>query len=177
MAQCVKYHSSFHPSFRSESPTFCAAFSSAICHHLICPLVPSISGYRTVFVTCQLTVGFTKEGGLWTEFSRHSWFRIRESICKFYISERKHCIDGLVQNLVHSSALAMELLQSCTKPSVYSMSFIKCVTMCCFHDDVIKWKHFPRYWPFVRGIHGSRWIPRTKASDAELWYFLWSAPE
>ena len=27
---------------------------------------------------------------------------------------------------------------------------------CCYlwrHDDVIKWKHFPRYWPFVRGIH------------------------
>ena len=37
------------------------------------------------------------------------------------------------------------------------------------HDDVIKWKHFPRYWPFVRGIH------RTKASDVEFWCFLWSA--
>ena len=24
------------------------------------------------------------------------------------------------------------------------------------HDDVIKWKHFPRYWPFVRGIHWSQ---------------------
>ena len=24
-----------------------------------------------------------------------------------------------------------------------------------YNDDVIKWKHFPRYWPFVRGIH--RW--------------------
>ena len=23
------------------------------------------------------------------------------------------------------------------------------------HDDVIKWKHFPRYWPFVQGIHRS----------------------
>ena len=23
------------------------------------------------------------------------------------------------------------------------------------HDDVIKWKHFPRYWPFVRVIHRS----------------------
>ena len=23
------------------------------------------------------------------------------------------------------------------------------------HDDVIKWKHFPRYWPFMRGIHRS----------------------
>ena len=21
------------------------------------------------------------------------------------------------------------------------------------HDDVMKWKHFPRYWPFVRRIH------------------------
>ena len=24
------------------------------------------------------------------------------------------------------------------------------------HDDVIKWKHFPRNGPFVRGIHRSR---------------------
>ena len=23
------------------------------------------------------------------------------------------------------------------------------------HDDIIKWKHFPRYWPFVRVIHRS----------------------
>ena len=24
-----------------------------------------------------------------------------------------------------------------------------------FHDDVIEWNNFPRYWPFVRGIHRS----------------------
>ena len=24
-----------------------------------------------------------------------------------------------------------------------------------FHDDFMKWKHFPRYWPFVMGIHRS----------------------
>ena len=24
-----------------------------------------------------------------------------------------------------------------------------------FHDDVIKWRHFPHHWPFVRGIHRS----------------------
>ena len=35
------------------------------------------------------------------------------------------------------------------------------------HDDVIKWKHFPRYWPFVRGIHrpgefsAQRSVPRS----------------
>ena len=45
------------------------------------------------------------------------------------------------------------------------------------HDDVIKWKHFSRYWPFMREIH--RWIPFAKASDAELWCFffisVWSS--
>ena len=25
----------------------------------------------------------------------------------------------------------------------------------CNHDDVITWKHFPRFWPFMRGIHRS----------------------
>ena len=42
------------------------------------------------------------------------------------------------------------------------------------YHDVIKWRHFPRHLPFVRGIHR---IPLTKASDKELWCFLWSAPE
>ena len=32
---------------------------------------------------------------------------------------------------------------------------IACHTSHTRRDDVIKWKHFPRYWPFVRGIH--RW--------------------
>ena len=37
-------------------------------------------------------------------------------------------------------------------------------------DDVIKWKHFPRYWPFVRGIHrsslNSSQRPVTRSFDA-----------
>ena len=47
---------------------------------------------------------------------------------------------------------------------------------CVKHDDVIRWKYFPRYWPFCGEFTGHRWILLTKASDAELWYFLWSAP-
>ena len=48
--------------------------------------------------------------------------------------------------------------------SVYGMRLL--LLMCCVasisipsivttHDDVIKWKHFPRNWPFVREIHRS----------------------
>ena len=33
------------------------------------------------------------------------------------------------------------------------MALTRCI--CSSHDDVIKWKHFPRHWPFLRGIH--RW--------------------
>ena len=46
-----------------------------------------------------------------------------------------------------------------------------------FHDNVIKRKHFPRYWTFARGIQRSPWNPRTKASDAEVLCFLWCEPK
>ena len=136
---------------------------------------------------------------------------------------------SLMQACSNSSTLAMELLQSCIKPSMswcyhsykssklskkrtsnpkpirsqnaalscsyYShalLSYGAYVTVILqmayrvshkictrfYHDDVIKWKYFARYWPFVRGIHRSPVnSPHTKASDAELWCFLWSAPE
>ena len=45
------------------------------------------------------------------------------------------------------------------------------------HDYVIRWKYVPRYWPFVCEFTDHRRIPLTKASDAELWFFPWSASE
>ena len=38
-----------------------------------------------------------------------------------------------------------------------------------FLYDVIKWKHFPRYCPFV---WGTRWIPHTNDSNADLLSFF-----
>ena len=59
-----------------------------------------------------------------------------------------------------------------------SLDYMECLiqsgAVCTVHDDVIKRKYFPRYWLFVRGTTSDRWIPLTKASDAELWCFLWS---
>ena len=34
-----------------------------------------------------------------------------------------------------------------------------------YHDNVIKWKHFPHYWPFVRGIYRSPQRPMTQSFD------------
>ena len=44
------------------------------------------------------------------------------------------------------------------------------------YDDVIKWQHFCVTSLLCREFAGDRWIPLTKASDAKLWCFLWSAP-
>ena len=38
--------------------------------------------------------------------------------------------------------------------SILAATVLQCPVQCCnVHDDVIKWKHFPHYWPFVGGIH------------------------
>ena len=48
-------------------------------------------------------------------------------------------------------ALSMAKLVSCRRISYKEMKYREV----WLHDDVIKWKHFSRYWPFVRGIHQS----------------------
>ena len=45
------------------------------------------------------------------------------------------------------------------------------------HYDVTKWKYFRVTGPLWGESTGNRWFPLKKASDAELWYFLGSAPE
>ena len=44
------------------------------------------------------------------------------------------------------------------------------------HDDVIKWNIFRVTGPLCGKFTSHRWIPLIKASDAEFWCFLWSAP-
>ena len=42
-----------------------------------------------------------------------------------------------------------------------------------YHDDVIKWKHFPRYWPFLRGIHRSPVTGRLNTRLSKQWWGWW----
>ena len=44
------------------------------------------------------------------------------------------------------------------------------------HDDVIKCKHFPRYWPFVRGSHRTPVNSPKKGQWRGALMFLWYAP-
>ena len=81
--------------------------------------------------------------------------------------------------------VAMHILVNFSFPVCFGIPKIYCIirkssfesVMKFWSHDDINWKHFPRYWPFVREATGHRWISLTKSSDAELWCFLWSALE
>ena len=59
---------------------------------------------------------FTVSWGLSLWRSSTCW-----NVCRIWLFMYTY-IDGLVQDCSNSSALAMELLQSCTKPSLYALS-------------------------------------------------------
>ena len=51
-----------------------------------------------------------------------------------------------------------------------TQTYDTCIVL--FHDDVTKWKHFPRYWPFVRGIH--RWPVNSPHKGQWRGYLMFS---
>ena len=95
-------------------------------------------------------------------------------------------IDGLVPDCSNSSALAMELLQSCTKPSICLGAVVWCrilgasrfgyerpgvfwyqpSVLCGIHGDIMTWKHFPHCLPFNLTVTVG--FPPQRASNAEV---------
>ena len=65
------------------------------------------------------------------------------------------------------------LLSNLILPFTWNFYFITSLyqryQLVVLYDDVIKWKHFPRYWPFVRGIHRSP-VKKVDKSCVHLTY-------
>ena len=97
--------------------------------------------------------------GWWYETpSRWIWRHCNElSVCCVVII---HCYNELTEINAHMFLCGLAFLVS-----------IQC------HDDVIKWRLFSALLAFCAGnspVTGE--FPSQRASDAELWHFLWSAP-
>ena len=86
-------------------------------------------------------------------------------------------IVGLMPNMNHITVQSKYTwIDTDQSLSIYNWHWSKCVyypgqtAAGCRHDDVIKWKHFLHYWPFVQGIY--RWLefptqrPVTRNFDA-----------
>ena len=46
-------------------------------------------------------------------------------------------------------------IMDCRSKGHSGRNVFQCTVTNLVHDDVIKWEHFLRYWPFLRGIHRS----------------------
>ena len=119
----------------------------------------------------SLTSGFLWSRGQ-VRRSRHSR-RMRNP--QFYVSCKRPmaCCLSPVQVVSSSWSKSLWLLMLlglhmywCSTRNVTKFECYICISLCVedtlfftsthkLHDDVIKWKHFPRYWPFVRGSHRS----------------------
>ena len=98
-------------------------------------------------------------------FIKHNAFE--NVVCEMSILSRPRCVNGVADNAwsqASSWLLGVKIVWR------VRTSCETCRKSC--HDDVIEWKHFPRYWPLCGKFTGHRWISHTKASDAELWCFF-----
>ena len=59
-----------------------------------------------------------------------------------------------------NGCVMMKTITSITRSAGISpfetLKLAQATTLRADHDDIIKWKHFPRYWPFVREFTGHR---------------------
>ena len=73
---------------------------------------------------------------MWRRIFGHKWFR------QWLVTWRHQVI-----------TLTIVVISSTRSSGIHSSVMFTWIHK--IHDDVIKWKHFPRYWQFVRGIHRS----------------------
>ena len=70
-------------------------------------------------------------------------------------------IINCTNDILLTNVWKMLVLCVCKSGSIFINMFLyllcirPCLQLFNNHDDVMKWKHFRRYWPFVRGIHRS----------------------
>ena len=91
---------------------------------------------------------------------RHNWYtRMNRYEClprqanQFLHNWTKAIRHLLIESVPEKTRNADKVV--CLKSFTLMIQRLHCYYMCTVHDAVIKWKHFPRYWPFVRGIHWS----------------------
>ena len=84
----------------------------------------------------------------------------------------------LSKNVTCLSQLLQDKVMGENSPRYNDITLYMYIDSCCAgtvytHDDIIKWIHFPRYWPFVRGIHW--WL--VNFPHKGQWCIIWSALE
>ena len=78
-------------------------------------------------------------------------------------------ISGSGNNLLPARHRAIIWTNVMASVSDFHKGDMESVTVAYLHDDALKWKHFPCYWPFVQGINWS-------AVSSDISYHCYGCP-
>ena len=95
---------------------------------------------------------------IWRHKAAMNWCGII-NLVKLWFKWRTSCCLTALSHYLNQYLLFFEIGPFVKREHSMKIKFmhskIKCRLQNIWHDDVIKWKLFPRYWPFVRGKHRS----------------------
>ena len=93
----------------------------------------------------------------------HSFYCGRENIITKLLIEELNWVKLSITQTKMVTTITFQVIHGCSVSFKMTSASVNCkryysdlpvsVLKHQEHDDVIKWKHFPRYCPFVRGIH------------------------
>ena len=117
-----------------------------------------------------------RSGSIWLGYSLVAW--PHQSISKSILSYHPSCSVAFAWEQWDKTICWWDILhysrsQYCCHPRMNINTVSNSKVTWRNHDDVIKWKHFPSCWPFVRGIHRSPGnSPHTDQWRAALMFSL-----
>ena len=135
-------NSNFISPYKCHGLSSCAIFAELL----------SSESYRTDLITSQHRsgIGLVQQGLpklILTQIYVALWRQLPQ------------CIRSAARFRQISSTILSDVMRSNGTRSLWRIDKLQtCIVIWAWlehHDDVIKWKHFPRYWPFVRRIHRS----------------------
>ena len=93
------------------------------------------------------------------------------SLCQ-YISTKSFRLWRMKRKLRQLHSISWIFISIYTFSTIIVTASYLCVyAVSCCHDNVRKWKYFPRYWPFVRGIYRSPLNSPHKGQRCGVWMF------
>ena len=140
------YISSTKLDFKLSSLIIVVPYSSHYSEVTIGAMAPQITGVSSVYSTvCSGTDQRKHQSSASLAFVRRVHRGLVNSPHKGQVTRKMFPFDDVI----------MECVQVLTVIDHSSMRARSKFSIYISYDDVIKWKHIPRYWPFVRGIHRS----------------------
>ena len=141
--------------------------------------------YRCTYISNRKWESYKVHGSTYC-VRRHPPYWLTENgwaVRSFYVAMWRHRSRSLLNFTMQPTRFDLDLSHHlgykdlCAKQLSMESNYILRVLRDVNYDDVIKWKHFPRYWSFVRGIHVSRANSPHKGQWHGALMYFWCTPE